>query len=184
MLKRILLGLALGGLLWGCAGLPYQERHTPQDNGQAPELLDYYAPQVIRPGYTWRIYLHARDNDGDMHYIFASMWQAGVGAYPVDSTLIKTRDKREFAGYLFLNTPADQDLVWDNFYLEVLVRDRRENRSKTITVPLTFDYVPAEELPDKWATAARYRLGVISIEIQSSEKYNSQGDGANHVIAP
>ena len=40
-------------------------------NPDAPVIIDYYAAEVIRPGAVWRVYLHARDRNGDMRDIIA-----------------------------------------------------------------------------------------------------------------
>ena len=183
MLKRNIVVVALTGLLsWGATfQAQAYETGTQQEKGQGPMILDYYAPQVIRPGTTWRIYLKAEDKDGNMKYIAAMLWQAGVGYYSTDLTRIKSEDSKELTGYLFLNTPVDQTLIWDRLELTLLIRDGQGNRSEPIKLPLRFDYAPAQEIPQKWEAAAKHRLGAIMIDIVSSHRYNQDGD-RHHIL--
>jgi hypothetical protein len=141
-----------------------------------PVILDSYAAEKIRPGASWRVYLEADDEDGDIDYIAAQLFQPGVGYYPTSFTYIKGADREGFAGYIYLNTPADYLLLADNFRLEVILRDCEENRSEPVSLPLRFDNLPSyqpQELPEKWQMAATRELGAIMVDIISSERYNS-----------
>ena len=142
---------------------------THMEKGPAPVILDYHASKVLHPGDTWKVYLHARDNEGDMKYIAAQLWKAGIG-HSVDLTMIDKEDGREFSGYLFVKTPLDPLLVWESLKLKVLVRDSQGNRSKAIDLPLTFHLVPRQEVPENWQVASKYKLGTMWFEIESSAK--------------
>jgi hypothetical protein len=172
MYKKILVAVLITGMLLGCKTSPAPRSDTVQDKGQPPVILDHFAAEAIRPGATWRVYLEATDPDGDMEYIITEIFQAGGGYYPVDFTKLRGENTRSFAGYLFLNTPSDQDLVFDQFTIKIFVRDRQKNRSQPIELPLAFKPVPQEQPPDKWQAAANHRLGVIMVEIRSTEKIN------------
>lgn len=173
--KKLIVSLSLL-LLSGCAA--YQHPGDTIQPGQPPVILATFAPEVIRPGAVWRVYLKATDADGDMKDIVAVMRQTGFGYYSTDITRIKKGDAKEVAGYLFLNTPTDPTLISDRFTLTLLVRDRQGNKSEPVDLPLHFDYVPPEELPQSWQAVAENRLGGILIDIQSSFRYNlGQSDG-------
>ncbi len=101
------------------------------------------------------------------------LWQAGIGYYSTDITVIKDTERKDFAGYLFLNTPADSTLLWDELKLTLLVRDCQGNKSEPIHFPLRFDFVPKEELPGEWQEVANNRLGAIMIDIESAQRFGS-----------
>lgn len=182
MVKRIILAALVGGLIWGCAGSRQRSADTEVEKGQAPVIVDSYAADVIRWGTTWRVYLQANDADGDIKDIAAVMYQAGVGFYPTSVTQIKADNRKEFAGYLFLRLPADRTLLWDQFSLQVLVRDEQGNKSETIDFPLKIDEVPLADLPDKWQSLANNRLGVIMIDVVSSEVFNRDAGGNRRLL--
>jgi hypothetical protein len=180
MLKKVLITAVLIVLLAGCATCKGVPKPNGQDRGEPPVFLDSYAPAPIRPGTSWRVYLKAHDADGDINYIAAVLWQAGFGKYTTDFTYVKGADREGFAGYLLMQTPADNNLLVDDFKLEVLLRDCQGNRSESVHLPLSFSYKSnyrKKQVPEQWQTTASRRLGVIFVEIESSEKFNSQDGG-------
>jgi hypothetical protein len=168
MLKRALMTLALSLIIWGCGTSTQYETETQVVNPDAPVIIDYYAAEVIRPGTTWRVYLHAKDTNGDMRDIVVRLLQTGAASAGTSTTRIEGKHSGEVAGYLALRTPRDTNLRRDRFTLRVLVRDREGNRSETIEVPLGFDNVPPAEIPEKWEEIADRRLGFIMITIEST----------------
>jgi hypothetical protein len=168
----------------GCTTCKGVAKKSGNDEGAPPVILDSYAAEKIRPGASWRVYLEAKDEDGDINYIGAQLFQPGVGYYPTSFTYIKGADRQGFAGYIYLNTPADYRLLADNFTLELILRDCEENRSEPVSLPLRFDNLPSyqpQEVPEKWQTAALRELGAIMVDIISSERYNSD-DGGNGIL--
>jgi hypothetical protein len=141
-----------------------------ETQGQPPVLIDYYAAAVIRPGTTWKIYLKAKDKGGDMVDIATMLFQRGFGYYATDYTRLTGKERKEFAGYVALRTPPEVSLTQDTFTMEVLVRDRQGNSSETIKLPLTFNQMERENIPDKWQDAAKNRLGVLVTEVQSTQQ--------------
>ncbi|MGD8372329.1 MAG: hypothetical protein PVF76_01430 [Syntrophobacterales bacterium] len=167
--KKNLLAISLSLLLWGCGNLKtYNE--VFEERGHVPTILDSYAPDVIRPGDTWRIYLHARDVDGDMKHFISALWQSGFGYYATDFTVIDGKDSKEVSGYLYLKTPRDDSIFGDNFSLKVIVRDRRGNKSEPVEFLLRFGNVPAQEMPAKWEKVADRDLGPIMVNIRSPQE--------------
>ena len=180
MLKKVSIVIPLILLLAGCTTCRGVAQKTGEGTGEPPVILDSYAAEYIRPGATWRVYLKAKDADGDIHYIAAQLWQAGVGYYPTSFTFSKGDDREGFAGYLILTTPADRRLLPDIFKLEVLLRDCEGNKSESLYIPLNFDLktnFKTQPVPEKWQAAAQRQLGIIHVDIISSEAYNSN-DGA------
>ena len=168
MLKRALITIAWSLIVLGCGASTQYETETQVDNPDAPVIIDYYAAEVIRPGTTWRVYLHAGDKNGDMRDIVVRLLQTGAASAGTSTTRLEDKHSREVAGYLALRTPRDRNLRGDRFTLRVLVRDREGNRSETIEVPLRFNNVPPAEVPEKWEKIADRRLGFIMITIESS----------------
>jgi hypothetical protein len=171
MQLRIYFVLVLTFLVGSCSSLQIQDYDEVfEKQGQPPVLLDYYAAAVIRPGTTWKIYLEAKDKGGDMVDITTMLFQTGFGYYATDYTRLTGKERKEFAGYVALRTPPEVSLTQDTFTMEVLVRDRQGNSSETIKLPLTFNQMERENIPDKWQAAAKNRLGVLVTEIQSTQQ--------------
>ena len=168
MLKRALIAIALSLIVWGCGASTQYGTETQEVSPDAPVIIDYHAAEVIRPGSTWRVYLHAKDTNGDMRDIVVRLLQTGAASAGTSTTRLEDKHSREVAGYLALRTPRDRNLRGDRFTLRVLVRDREGNRSETIEVPLRFNNVPPAEVPEKWEKIADRRLGFIMITIESS----------------
>ena len=168
---RFYFALVLTLLVGSCSGLQVQNYDKVfKEQGQPPLLIDYYAAEVIRPGTTWKIYLEAKDKDGDMTYIATMLYQAGFGYYATDYTRLTGKERKEFAGYVALRTPPEASLTQDKFTMEILVRDRQRNSSEIIKLPLTFSQVERENIPDKWQAVAKNRLGVVVTGVQSVQQ--------------
>jgi hypothetical protein len=151
MIKRFLFALVLLALIWGFPDFQdYSAR--AQEGGQPPMIIDSYAASVIRPGTSWRIYLHAKDEDGDMKQIVSILTQTGVGSYPTDFKNIKKKNSKEFAGYLYLRTPPEP-----------------------VEFSLQFATGTAQELPAKWEEYAKNSLGGILIDIRGGRRGPGMG---------
>ena len=171
MKMRIHFAFVLTFLMCSCSGLQMQNYDKVfEDKGQPPVLIDHYAAAVIRPGTTWKIYLEAKDMDGDMAYIATMLYQTGFGYYATDYTRLTGKERKEFAGYVALRTPPKASLTQDKFTMEVLVRDRQRNSSEIIKLPLTFSQVERENIPDKWQAVGKNRLGVVVTDIQNRQQ--------------
>jgi hypothetical protein len=111
-----------------------------------------------------------------MKSIAAVMWQAGVGYYPTEVNMLRPAEGKEFSGYLYLRTPADFTINWDEFELTLYVRDGRQNRAQPVKLPLRFDMAAKQQIPEKWRQAMDYRIAALMIPIESSERYNRGGN--------
>jgi len=166
MLKRTLIAIALSLIVWGCSASTQYETETQEVNPDAPVIIDYHAAEVIRPGATWRVYLHAKDKNGDMRDIACALVQRGHGLSN-SVTRLSEEHREEVAGFLFLRTPNDNNLRKDSFTLRVLVRDAEGNRSERLELPLRFRSVSEQETPEKWQEKGDVRLGAIQIQMRS-----------------
>ncbi len=165
MTKKVFLIILLSLLFVSC-GLRWQGQEPgPRDEGSPPQILASYAEQVVRPGEPWRVYLRIRDVDCDMTYVITDLWQSGGGSYPVSFTPIRGLPCPELVGYVFLKTPTDGALVWEQFQAKLFVRDRRGNRSNSIQLPLSFDQVSATKPPEQWRVATVVSIGAVNIDL-------------------
>jgi hypothetical protein len=168
MLKRGLVAIALSLIVWGCGCSKQFGPENQEVNPDAPVIIDYYAAEAIRPGATWRVYLHAKDRNGDMRDIACVMVQRGFGTLPTSVTRLSEEHREEVAGFLFLRTPNDNNLRKDSFTLRVLVRDAEGNRSERLELPLRFRRATEQETPEKWQEKGAVRLGAMKVQIRSS----------------
>ena len=164
MLKRALLTIALSSIVWGCTAFT----RTQVVNPDAPVITDYYAAEVISLGTTWRVYLHARDKNGDMRDIVCVLAQRGHVTYPASVTRLSEKHREEVAGFLTMRTPIDTNLWKDSFTLRVLVRDEQGNRSERVELPLRFGRGSEQKTPEKWKKVADHSLGRIQVQIRST----------------
>ena len=168
MQRTILAALVLSLLFWVCAG----SRQASAND--APAILDSYASSAIRPGTSWRVYLRAKDVDGNMRSIVAIL--SGPGVSPETSiTHLKKKQGLEFAGYLFMRTSRDRSLLNNTYKLQVFVRDSTEAKSETVEFPLSFDLKDPQKLPAEWQDVAEKKLGGMTIEIKGERDRVRQG---------
>ena len=181
MRKNFLLPLLCLLLLGGCASLNPEKvkRKRYQEElklTSSPVIIDYYAAEAIRPGDSWRIYLHAKDSDGDIKDIACVLEQAGGSPY-ISVTRLKSTQGQEVAGYLLLRTPRDRDLMADLFTMKVTVVDIQGNSSEPIELPLQFGLEAKQKIPEKWEKVPERKLGTVGIRIESSFLQEQRGCG-------
>ena len=121
MLKRALITIALSLIVWGCGASKQYEVVNPD----APVIIDYYSAEVIRLGATWRVYIHARDKNGDMRDIVCVLAQRGRSTYPASVTRLSEKHGEEVAGFLTLTTPVDPQSMEGFLYVEGVGARRR-----------------------------------------------------------
>ena len=184
MWKNNVLVIFLLFLLAGCTTCKGVK--TGEGGDEPPMILDSYAAESVRPGATWRVYLEARDPDGDIHSIITQLVQPGIGYYPPDFTYIKEADREGFAGYLILRTPRDYWLLQEYVEATLTIQDCEGNKSEPVKLTLRFDNKSGfgpQEVPDKWQMAANRQLGTIMVEIRSVVRDN-QGEDSRRVLSP
>ena len=172
MVRKAVVALVLSFFISGCAGVKFGPRSKQQDKGSAPVIVDHYAAPVVAVGDNWKIFLHARDQDGDIKYVAAELYQAGVGFYRTNFTFVKEADQAEVSGYLLLPFPYDYSFFDDRFEMWLLVRDQKDNPSTSLRLPLRIGHWSEEEIPEKWQEAANNQLNIIILNLESSQFYN------------
>ena len=113
----------------------------------APVITQSFASPQIAPGKNWRIYLKASDADGDMEAIVSTVYQPGVGTYPVSFTRIGENYGKELSGYVYLFIPHLDALDNVGITITIQIRDRAGQFSQPVKFPLSIGFLSQEESP-------------------------------------
>ena len=170
MNKKIYVLLALCILISGCASFTRCEKISTSGKGQPPVILDSYAPSQIRSGATWRVYLRAKDPDGDMKEMIQALMREESSPFDTAFTQIKVEHSAEMDGYIFLRTPSSAQadysrLGFMGLTLRITIRDCQGNKSEQVEFPLDFTLEAAHDLPPKWQDVADRSLGAIMFDL-------------------
>ena len=154
MNKKIYVLLALCILIWGCASF----------------TLDSYAPSHIRAGTTWRVYLRAKDPDGDMKETIQVLVRGGSGPFKTSFVPLRAEHSAEMGGYFFLRTPSPTQADYDRLgflglTLRIALLDCQKNKSEYVEFPLHFTFEAPPDLPPKWKDVADRSLGAIMFDL-------------------
>ncbi len=112
-----------------------------------PKITQSFASRKIRAGDTWKVYLNASAPDGNMKAIFCFIEQPGVGRYPVSITKIKEEGRKEFSGYIYLNTATSEEMNFINLTLTVQIQDTAGQFSSPAVFPLSIQSRYTQEPP-------------------------------------
>jgi len=171
MNKRIYVLLAFCTLIWGCASFTQCEKISTPGKGQPPVILDSYASSQIRPGATWRVYLRAKDPDGDMKDMVQVLVRGDSGPFKTSFVPLKAEYRAEMGGYFFLRTPPPTPqtdysrLGSGGLTLRIVIRDCQENESGHVEFPLRFTRETSHDLPPVWQDVADRSLGAIMFDL-------------------
>lgn len=170
MNKKIYVLLASCILMWGCASFTRCEKTSPSGKGQPPEILDSYAPSHIRPGATWRVYLRAKDPDGDMKETIQFLLWGESGPFKTSFVPLKAEHSAEMAGYFFMNTPSPAQVDYNRLgflglTLRIVIVDCQKNKSESVEFPLHFENEAPTDVPPKWQDVADRSLGAIMFDL-------------------
>lgn len=123
-----------------------------------------YAPETIRQGDTWKIYLSVIDPENNMHQVAFRIEQPGESYYKPDFVYLKEGMKKQFAGHFTLYTRSFIEL--DDFVLVLSILDRAGNVRKTLRFPLKFDESdePMKPLPPDLENDLNRRIGIIEMD--------------------
>jgi hypothetical protein len=110
-----------------------------REGENAPVIVNAFASREIRQGETWKVFLQARDADGDMRWIVCTIEQPGVGVQPVSLIKIREGRRRNLSGYIFLNTGSVSGLPFASCRLAVQIQDQKGNTSNLVSFPLTLN---------------------------------------------
>jgi len=130
-----------------------------------PTITATFAKETIMSGDTWRIYLNAFDEDGDMGMIvISSLIQDGWVPYPVDTIRIKEDSGRNLSGYLYLITSPFEELWNVNMELSLYIVDKAGHRSEIKDFTFRFFSKESKEAVNK-ALFSETALAPIKIDL-------------------
>ena len=181
MNKKIYVFVALCILVSGCASFTRCDEISTSGTGQPPVILDSYAPSQIRPGATWRVYIRAKDPDGDMKETIQVLMRGGSGPFKTTFAPLRAEHSAEMGGFFFLRTPSSAQadysrLGFTGLTLRITIRDCQGNQSEQVEFPLHFTFEAAHDLPPEWNDVADRSLGAVMIDLGDMLN-RSRGDG-------
>ena len=174
MLKKL---FAVSGLLFlatGCASMGSLEVKEEKYGRSLPVITQFYAAPTMRPGDTWKVYLKASDPDGDIKNLYASIFQPGMGPYPLSITRIKDGDGKDLSGYFYLNTGHEAAMHFVNLILTVHIQDKAGHFSAPAVFPLAFNAKSVQQSPPSGIFSEK-DLGPIMVTIRSSLNDSDSG---------
>ena len=131
-----------------------------------PLIINFaYAPEGIRQGNVWKIYLSVTDPESKMHRIVCQVRQPGGDyAYRPITIYLKKGMEKQFTGHFAMRTNAAIEL--EDFVLELSILDRAGNERQTFRFPLEFDRSakPMKPLPPDMEKDLNQRIGTIDID--------------------
>ena len=180
MSKKTNFLLALCILVSGCASFTRCEKISTSGKGQPPVILDSYAPSQIRPGETWRVYLRAKDPDGDMKQMIQVIMRGGSGPFKSTFAPLRAEHSAEMDGFFFLRTPSPAQadysrLGFMGLTLRITILDCQGNKSEQVEFPLHFTLKAAHDLPPEWEDVADRSLGAIMFDLGDMLNRNRGG---------
>lgn len=140
VLKR---SLVIAVLLWGALLLAPREGSTQtKTEARPPVITNAFAAEKGYYGTIWKIYLEAKDPDGEMLKIAAVVDQVGYGHYPTDYIFLKQQYQKHLKGYVQWNTfssATSRLKEWTQITLKISIIDKAGNESNEVVFPFTFE---------------------------------------------
>ena len=124
-----------------------------------------YAPEKIRKGEVWKIYLSVTDPEGSMKKVTFSLHEPGATRYRPTWMYLKKGMEREFTGYFALHTTASRDLSGTEITLNLSILDGKGNILGDFHFPVEFDGQKAKPLPPELEAKLNQRIGMIDIDL-------------------
>jgi len=123
-----------------------------------------YAPEKIRQGDLWKIYLSVADPEGHMHQVVCRVEQHGGSYHKPSLNYLKKGMEKQFTGYFAVYTQSFYEL--DDFVLALSILDRDGNVRETLHFPLEFETSsePMKPLPPDMEKDLNRRIGIIDID--------------------
>jgi hypothetical protein len=150
---------------WGSTGLAMA---APAEK-EVPVIGQSFASKEMRPGDVWKVYLKASDPGGKMKYIFATVFQPGVGFLPPSIIRIQGENQKEFSGYIYLNTaPATSSQLFNQtMTLSVTIQGKGGVFSQPVVFNLYFTPGPKGEVPAE-GVFKEQDLGPIMVTLKAA----------------
>lgn len=167
MFKKLFAVSALLFLVTGCAAMAPLEVKEEKYGKSIPVITQSFASPQLRPGDTWKVYLKASDPDGDMKNLYATIFQHGMGPYPLSITKIKEGNGKDLSGFFYLNTGNEPAMHFVSLILTVHIQDKAGHISKPAVFPLVFYAGSVQQTPPSGIFQEK-DLGPIMVTIRAS----------------
>jgi hypothetical protein len=161
-------------LVAGCATMAPMEVKEEKYGKSIPVITQSFASPEIRPGDTWKVYLKASDPDGEMKNLYATVFQYGMGPYPISITRIKEGDDKNLSGYFYLNTGNDHGMIFKNLIVTVEIQDKAGHFSAPAVFPVAFYAASVQQSPPTGVFQEK-DLGPIMVDLRSSNDGSHDG---------
>jgi hypothetical protein len=132
-----------------------------------PVITQAFASKEIKPGEAWKVYLNVSDPNGEMKNIFAVVYQAGVGEYPMSIIKVKEESRKQLSGYIYLPTStAWYPMDYVNLTLRVEIQDRSGNFSAPAVFALSLSSRFSQEAPPQ-GVFQEQELGPVMVRLKT-----------------
>jgi len=132
-----------------------------------PIISQSFASKEIRPGEAWKVYFNVSNPNSEMTNIFAVVNQPGVGQYPMTIIKVKTENRKELSGYIYLPTSTSfHNLNYANLMLTVYVQDRAGNFSAPAVFPVSLSSRFSQEAPPQ-GVFQEQELGPVLLRLKT-----------------
>ncbi len=123
-----------------------------------------YAPEQIRQGDIWKIYLSVTDPKGHMHQAVCRVEQTGESYYKPIIIYLKKGMEEHLVGHFAVYTHNFSEL--NDFVLAMSILDREGSVLKTFRFPIEFEYSPEpmKPLPSDMEKDLNRRISTIDID--------------------
>lgn len=149
--------------------------------GSPPVITHWYASEELHLGDIWKIYLEAKDPDGDMRHFLCIFDQPGFGLYAPDYVTVKKQHREELRGYLrFFSTGGDGLSLpeWTRVTLTVYIKDKRGNTSNSVVFPLVLSSAAKQGPPPPPFDARPLdELGTIMVQLFDPNRDSGEESG-------
>jgi hypothetical protein len=137
---------------------------------QAPTITHFFPEDKGPYGCIWKIYIEAKDPDGDMDRISVAVHQVGDGYYPIDWIAIKPQHRKHLIGILQWNTFSSKASYlpeWTQISAKISIFDEAGNESNEVIIPFTFESGAKNQcqLPAPFNNGNTPRIGNIMVDL-------------------
>jgi hypothetical protein len=161
-------------LLMGIGNSKSLNEWLSKPGGSPPVITHWYASERLYQGDIWRIYLEAKDPDGDMVHFVCDFDQLGSGTYRPEYVVLKKQHRGELRGYLrWFSTGGDGLSLseWTQVSVTVFIRDKGGNRSNRVIFPLELSLGAKQgPPPPPFDTGPLDKLGTIMVELRDTDR--------------
>ena len=165
-MKKRIFSLSAFWVLAGSLLLLVADPRSYAQTERKPLVVNFsYAPEKIRKGEVWKIYLSVTDPEGGMKKVTFSIHEPGATRYRPSFAYLKKGMEGEFAGYFALHTAASRDLSGVEISLNLSILDGKGNVLGDFHFPVEFNGQKAKPPPPELEAKLNHRIGIIDIDL-------------------